>query len=224
MSNKKVIFIILTVISGLLTVFLISKNMITFAIVLGTIAIISLFLFITELFTNRNPEEKYNTFIKDIMKSFDAVLVKTDELPEIDNRSLVIVTDFEDLIDAQIEIRKPIYYKRADRSILFVLLDDKQACICLVKVSDDEKSEFDTYIEEQKNKKEKFDQSLFADIENTTIVKLDNNKSYRVSPIRNEKSKLKNKREVKEVLDGLPKLKDTMDLSKTDVFRELNRR
>jgi len=224
MLNKKTLFVLITVVCLLLTALFITKDMITFAIVTGTITVIFLFLFITELFANRSPEERYNTFLKDIMKSFDAVLVKTDDLPNIDSRSLVTVTNFEDLIDAQIEIRKPIYYKRADRSIIFILLDDKQACVCLVKVSDDEQSEFDKYIEEQKNKKAAFDESLFADIENTTIVRLDNNKSYKISPIRSGNKKLKNKREVKNVLDGLPKLKDTMDLSKTDVFRELNRR
>ena len=159
------------------------------------------------------------------MKTFDAILVKTDELPEIDGRSIVLVPDFEDLVDAQIEIRKPIYYKKDVRSSIYVLLDDKQACITLLKVDKNENSIFDIYIQEQKNKKNKFDQNILTGIENTTVVKLDNNKSYKVSPIRDEEVKqVKDTKEIKKSLENLPKLKDTIDLSKTQVFKELNRR
>ena len=124
------------------------------------------------------------------------------------------------MIDAQIEIRKPIYYKRADRSTLFVLLDDKQVCIFILKVDDSENSSFDRWLSNLEKEKSKFDDSILRDIENTTIVRLDNNKSYRIIPIRDDKKKIiKDHKELEKTLLELPKLKDTIELSNTQKYK-----
>ena len=227
MNSKKILlFMLLFVLCGIVSCLLIIKQLYSYAIITSVCALVFLFIAVIKMFNNRTPEDRYNSFIRDALKTFDAILVNTDDLPNIDDRSLVIVNNFEDLIDAQIEIRKPIYYKRNDRSAIFILLDDKQACVCVVKVNEDEKSEYDDYVEEQRNKKEQFNKALLADIENTTIVRLDNNKSYKITPLNKNKDKkeLKNNNDIIDSIDGLPKLRDTMDISKTQVFKELNSR
>ena len=58
------------------------------------------------------------------------------------------------------------------------------------------------------------------DIENTTIVRLDNNKSYRIIPIRDDKKKvIKDHKELEKTLLELPKLKDTIELSNTQKYK-----
>ena len=225
-GTKNIILIVLLLVGIAISFFLIKKEMITYAIITGTLSVIILLLLATSLFNNRTPEESFTNFMRDILKTFDAVLINSADDIETDGRSLLKVSNFEDLIDAQVEIRKPICYKRDDRSTLFVLLDEKTAYYCIVKVDEKEESPFDKWIKEQQKKKINFDKSLLADIENTTVVKIDNNKSYKISPIKdnNAKKEVKEIKKVTKSLDGLPKLKDTMDISKTQLFKDLNKR
>jgi hypothetical protein len=224
-GTKNIILIILLILGVLISFFLIKKDMLTYAIITGTLSIIILLLLVSSLFNNRTPEETFNSFMRDVLKTFDAVLINSADDIETDGRSLIKISNFEDLVDAQVEIRKPICYKRDDRSTLFVLLDEKTAYYCILRVDEKEESPFDKWLKDQQKKKLNFDKSLLTDIENTTIVKIDNNKSYKISPVRNNKKKeVKEMKKVTESLDGLPKLKDTMDISKTQLFKDLNKR
>ena len=224
-SFNKLALGVMLVIGIVASFVLISKNMITYAIITGTISVVLALLLLSNLFHNRTPEDTYNKYLKDILKTFDAVLINSDNIPSTDGRSIIKVKDFEDLIDAQVEIRKPICYQRDARSSLFVLLDDKQAFYYILKVDDKEESPFDKWLKDEEKAKLDFDKSLLKDIENTTIIKIDNNKSYKVSPIREEaKKEIKNVRKVTKAIESMPKLRDTVELSKTQLFKDLNKR
>ena len=229
-SFNKILLLVLLIVGVVASFILINKKMVEYAFITGTISVILLFLLLGGMVGNRTPEDKYNKFLKDVLRTFDAVLINSDEIPELDGRTMVKVANFEDLIDAQVEIRKPVCYKRDDRSTLFALLDDKQLYYYILRVEENEESPFDDWVKDQKKKKVNFDKNLLSDIENTTIVKLDNNKSYRISPVTKDESKHEKKKEIKNVkkvtkeLDGLPKLKDTMELSKTQLFKDMNKR
>ncbi len=225
MSKKNIICLIISIVLAIVSFYLYSKELYQYMIITAPLLFIAVFFAFKGVGGNKTPEDSYNNFLKEIMKTYDAVLVDVVDLPNVDGRSLVKVSNFDDLIDAQIEIRKPIYFKRDDRSALFILLDDKQVIAFILKVSDNEKSQFDNWLVEQEKAKEKFDAGILADIENTTIVKLDNNKSYRISPIReNYKKTIKNTKDIEDTLSSLPKLKDTMEVSKTQMFKNLNKR
>lgn len=225
MNKKNIICLILFVLLAGLGYYLYSKSFYSYLIIDVPLALVLLFFSFKGVGGKKTPEDSYNNFLKEIMKTYDAVLIDVVEIPSVDGRSIVKVSNFEDLIDAQIEIRKPIYYKRDDRSTLFVLLDDKQVCVFILKVNDNEKSQFDKWLTDLEMEKVKFDESILSDIENTTIVKLDNNKSYRITPIKdNSKQLIKNSKELEKTLSELPKLKDTVELSKTQMFKSLNKR
>ena len=226
MNKKSLICLVLFILLGLVSYFLYANNLYKYMIITIPVALVSLFFFIKGLNFNKSPEDEYNAFLKKIMNTYDAVLVDVVDLPSIGDRSIVEVSNFDDLIDAQIEVRKPIYYKREDRSVLFALIDDTQACILLLKVDDSEESGFDNWLKEQRNKKNiNNDESVFDGIENTTVVKLSNNKSYRISPLKdNSKGTIKDSKLLGQTLANLPKLKDMDDISKTQMFKSLNRR
>jgi hypothetical protein len=87
-------------------------------------------------------------------------------------------------MDAQLELRKPIYYMiEGEDSCSFVLLDNTEACIYILKKNDEVESPLELIIAEYE-KHADIDESLLADIERTTIIKLSNMKSFRVSPIK----------------------------------------
>ena len=225
MNKKSLIGLVLFILLGLISYFLYVNVLYKYMIITIPLAFVSLFFFIKGLNFNKSPEDEYNSFLKKIMNTYDAVLVDVVDLPSIGDRSIVEVSNFDDLIDAQIEVRKPIYYKREDRSVLFVLVDDTQACILLLKVDDSEETGFDNWLKEQRNKTKNNAESVFDGIENTTVVKLSNNKSYRISPLKdNSRGTIKDSKLLGQTLANLPKLKDMDDVSKTQVFKSLNRR
>jgi hypothetical protein len=225
MKKRNIICLILFFLLLFGALYLYNQKLYTYLIIVVPILFILLFFSIKGIRTKYSPEDEYNMFLKEILKTYDAVLINVVEMPSVDGRSIVKVSNFEDLIDAQIEIRKPIYYKRDDRSTIFVLLDDKQVCINILKVDEEENTQFDRWLADLEKGKNKFDESILAGIENTTIVRLDNNKSYRVIPIKdNDKKTIKDSKELEKTLADLPKLKDTIELSNTQFFKDINKR
>ncbi len=225
MNIKRIICFVVFALLLLVSWYFYSISLVRYLFVTIPLALICLFFAFYKAVGKLSPEDEYNSYLKEVLKTYDAVLINVLDIPSVMGRSIVKIANFEDLIDAQIEVRKPIYYKRDTRSTLFVLLDDKQVGVCILKVDNDEKTPFDAWLKEQESAKERFDESILSSIENTTIVKIDNGKAYRISPVRNKnKQTIKDVEVLEKTLANLPKLKDTVELSKTQLFRNLNSR
>ena len=134
---KKYVLGGLLVLFGVVTCVLIFSDAIMYAILTGTISFVLLVLFIMNLISNKDETSIYNSVLNNIIKTYDAVLINSENIPEIDDRNVIMVNSIEDLIDAQAEIRKPIYYKKEIDSCSFLLLDDKEACIYILKINDE---------------------------------------------------------------------------------------
>lgn len=189
--NKFVTIILLAIISlcgFILTGNFISQDFINYAIISGTISgILTLFTLIL-LFKNRSESSRYRNFIKDTLRTYDAIMVESSELPSLKGKNIVKVNKLTDLIDAQIEIKKPIYYKQYQDYTVFILLDNEEVCVSIVKLNENVSCEYETELEQtiKRNKLKDIDKSILDDIDKTTIIKLDNMKSFKVSPIRKE--------------------------------------
>ena len=122
----------------------------------------------------------------------------------LNENNIDLVDNIDDMVDAQLEIRKPICYYKQTESCSFVLLDDKEAYVYVEKLNDSVLSPVEIEINDIKMKQknsEDIDSEMLRDIEKTTIVKLSNKKSYKVSPIRKEKVKEYNNRGNRNNLD-----------------------
>ena len=75
----------------------------------------------------------YNKKIKKILKKYDSVLVKTKNIPRLYDKYIMVVSTIEDMINAQMEIRKPVYYFVNENSYSFFLLDGEEALVYIVK-------------------------------------------------------------------------------------------
>ena len=150
-----------------------------------------LFLFgVGALISNSNPNRAYEAKVRDILNTYDSVLVKSASVPKLEGRNIINVESMDDLIDAQLEIRKPICYLKQTESCSFILLDDKEAYVYVEKLNEEVTSPVDIELKEMKVKtksEEEMDSEMLRDIDKTTIVKLSNKKSYKVSPIRKKK-------------------------------------
>lgn len=156
------------------------------------VCIVALGFGIKFIIDTSSPSRAYESNVRNILNTFDSILVQSNAVPKLEGRNIINVESIDDLVDAQLEIRKPICYYKQTESCSFALLDDKEAYIYIEKLNPDVVSPLEIEIKENKLKnksQEEMDSEMLRDIEKTTIVKLSNKKSYKVSPIRKDKKK-----------------------------------
>ena len=191
MKNLKgIIVIAVSILCGLSCLLFKNTFLERYTILIYTLAGVLFIVGLILLLQNSSPNHQYESKIRMILNTYDSVLVKSNTTPNLEDRNIVMVMSIDDLIDAQMEIRKPICYLKQTESCSFVLLDDKEAYIYIEKLNEDITSPVEIAIRESKIKnksKEEMDSEMLRDIEKTTVVKLSNQKSYKVSPIRKKK-------------------------------------
>ena len=137
MNNKFKIFFLI-----LLIVLLIGIDLILFSfklfdclIVLSVITIALMIFVVLEIKkSNMDENKKYMYLLKKTLKMYKPVLVETKNFPNIRNKSILKVGDMDDLINAQYEIKKPIYYIKSDDSTVFYILDNDVILVYLIKM------------------------------------------------------------------------------------------
>lgn len=186
-----------------------------YTIFFATLSAVVLLGIVIYSFDTKDEKTIYLSNLKKVLKSYDAVLVDSENLPELRGKNILMVTNVSDMIDAQIEIRKPIYYKREVDSCAFVIIDGKEACVYIMKLNNSVVSPLEIRINEllKESAQKKNKKSVLSGIDKTTIIKLDNMKSYKVSPVRKDGENDSQKSSDKSILnklkkDFLPKLKD----------------
>ena len=153
-------------------------------------SMIVLYFSMTFILESKDPEKRYEKEVQSILKTYDSVLVKSNNIPKLKNKTILSIDSIEDLVDAQLEIRKPICYFKQTDSCSFLLMDEETAYIYIKKVKDSISSPIEIEIRDcmlEKKKEEGIDPDILEAIEKTMIIKLANNKSYKISPIRQKK-------------------------------------
>ena len=134
--NKNICYGIGLLFSLVATLFLVYNGLAMYAIFTVALVLISLYLLVMNLINSRDEDSIYESELKNILKTYDAVLINSENIPDLVGRNIIKVSSIEDLIDAQVEIRKPVYYKKEFDSCTFILLDDKEACIIFASLID----------------------------------------------------------------------------------------
>lgn len=182
----KIILSILFMLCAIISVAFINLKLYTYAIISATITVLLFIYLITIFFDKKTPESVYNKILRDLIKTYDSILVDVEKIPELDVKNVINVSSFEKLLDVQYELKKPIFYKMSINSCSFILLDSEIAYVFVLRVSEDSFSPLDEIIAaiESDSKKRKEAQKILDNIEKTTIIKLDGIREYKVSPIR----------------------------------------
>ncbi len=170
--------------------YLFKNNYINYALIVFAIAVSFIIQELMYRFTGDTKEEKYETKLKKILKTYDSVLVETRKVPVIDSEKVILVNSLDDLIDAQLELRKMIYYFKQSDNCSFVLFDQNQANIFILKSNEEVISPLEIEINNNKIKnknKNDIDEETLNEIDKTTIIKLPNDKAYKISPVRKQK-------------------------------------
>ena len=206
--EKLIILVVLIITSIIIDLLLIHKQLFSYFIVVTAALFILTIYLITYILENKDEESIYKSKLKKALKNYDAILVESQKFPELKGKNIIKVTNLDDLIDAQIEIRKPIYYMiENETSCSFVLLDTNEACVYILKQNEEIVSPLEQIIEEYEKKKNgDDDSSLLEDIEKTTIIKL-KNKTLKVSPYRKNKDEKSTEKEEKDSSEKKPNKK-----------------
>ena len=106
--------------------------------------VIILCIDIIRFMSDKQRKGLYYNKLEKILKTYDNIIVNVKELPDIENKSLVNVTTFEELVDAQMEVRIPINYLETikgkksvflivSRDIVWVYVLEKSKVKCKMK-------------------------------------------------------------------------------------------
>lgn len=191
MSNKKniTIFSVLAlIILAIVIIITLVSNLIGFSIILA-----ALFIILTiclGIYLKEEPDE-YSAYVKNkkrILKTYDSVIVEVENIPNIAGKNIIKVKSIEDLVDAQLELREPIYYKNDNDSCFFLLLHYNEACVYILKMNESIVSPTEQSIKYMKVEEDDTrNENILENVENTIVYKLDELRSFKISPIRNEK-------------------------------------
>ena len=137
----------------------------------------------------REEPDEFSVFVKNkrrILKTYNSIIVEVEDIPNIAGKNIIKVKSIEDLVDAQLELREPIYYKNDNDSCFFMLLHYNEACIYILRMNPDVISPTEQSIKYMKEEPDKEkEENILENVENTIVYKLDELRSFKISPIRN---------------------------------------
>ena len=102
-------------------IFLVTKIIgYAFFIFAGVLILFLVFMTFKEI----KKESIYYKKLKKILKVYDGIIVSIKEFPKLDNFSVINVDNFEELIDAHSEVRRPINYIQKSNGATFILITE----------------------------------------------------------------------------------------------------
>ena len=96
------------------------------------------FVLVLFIVINKNKISYYERVLRKILITHDRIIVNVEKLPVLDGVSVVEVTDFDELLDAQGEVRLPINFKEDKKRKIakFILISDNLAWVYTLREGD----------------------------------------------------------------------------------------
>ena len=150
--NKKILISIIFIFL-IFTIILIYFQLYNYSIITGSFTFVLIILLIIDSLRSKSPRIKYENSVKDILNTYDGILVEVKNIPDLKDKNILLVKNMEELIDAQAEIKKPIYFYKEASDCIFLLIDMDEVCIFIYRLNHSIKTAVDSIIE-LKEKKE----------------------------------------------------------------------
>ena len=83
-------------------------------------------------------QDKYTKKINKLFHDYDEIIVKVKTYPEINNKNILQVDNFEELLDVNVSLKKPIiYYEvKKNRESRFLIIDDDRVFMYVIRYTD----------------------------------------------------------------------------------------
>lgn len=189
-TNKMIYLAIIIIIFFALSLILLINDLINLLIVSVTITLVLLSYLIFIIVKKDEEESDYEKKLKLILKTYDSMLVYCEDKYELNNEQIIFVKRLEDMIKASEELNLPIAYIKEEHSSIFLLKEQKEVLTYVMKEDENVSSDFEKILieyQETLKKENVSEQRLLDDIDKTMLIKLKNNKVFKVSPIKNKK-------------------------------------
>ena len=189
MKSSKILWGILLLILIVITIFFLCLSQYNLALFGGLFVVFTLIILFRISHSNSSPIKKYESDVYNILRTYDSILVEVKSLPDLSEKNVIKTMSFKDIANAEYEIRKPVYFIHNDDSYDFIISDESDAYTYTIKSNDDVKSQLELYFEEQKIREMYLSSELdkLDDLDKTTVIKLDDDKKVKVSPVRKKK-------------------------------------
>ena len=102
----------------------------------------------------------YEKKVHKILKTYSSILVKCRNIPISPDKNIILVDDMDSMINTQIETRKPILYLKELNSTSFMILDQEEVYVYLIKKYENEESVVENIIKTIETSKNRF----FSDV------------------------------------------------------------
>lgn len=127
------------------------KIFIVFAVVLFITSVACLLKFLELIFAMFEKQSEYDKYISKIFKEYDRLIVEIKSQPNFDNKNVIKIDKFEELLDARDTLKQPIIYFDVTSHVksYFYIAKGKDVYLLVIKAVDLEAEH------EKKNKKNK---------------------------------------------------------------------
>ena len=143
----------INVILLLLSILLFNNDIINYFIIFFILTLISFIYLIYNVFSKDDSKSLYNRKLRKILKTYDSIIIHTNENISFLSNNLIFVKDFKDLVVAHLELNKMIMYIEEDKSSIFLLQDYNIMYIYILKMNDDIISNYESILRSKiKNK------------------------------------------------------------------------
>lgn len=184
---KKLLFLLLLIGLSIISVILVFNDEITIALFTALFAFFSLILLLREICNNKSTESIYNSEISDILKTYETILIELDSLPDLKDKNLVKTLSFKDIVNVEYEYRKPVYFVHNDNSYDFILINNNDVYTYTTKLDKEKNSLLEAYLDSLTPTDTKTgDLDIIDTLDKTTVIRLNDNKEYVVSPVRDK--------------------------------------
>lgn len=133
-TKKTLILSVVTLATFFLSLILLANDYMNMVPVTLTITTILFIYMAYKIFSKKDPTSVYKRTLKNILKSYDSILVYSKNKYDYDSNNVIRVKTMDNLIKAQEIINKPIIYVDLEKSSKFILKDDERLLVYTLKI------------------------------------------------------------------------------------------
>ena len=134
-KHTKEILTILIILDLMGTYYLYSKNETHFAIICVGVFVILLGMLVYSVATTKNEKDIFYSTVNRIDKAYSGILVESS-IPNLKNKDIIYVKDIENLVNAAIQLKKPVYFIKDSESCAYIVLDNTNALVNIFKINE----------------------------------------------------------------------------------------
>ena len=101
---------------------------------------------------NSNYDKKVNK----ILRTYNSILAKCRNIPISPDKNIIVVDDINSMVNTQIETRKPIIYYQEEVATSFMILDQDEVYIYMVKKFYDRESRVESIVKSIESSKNSY--------------------------------------------------------------------